>query len=243
MNALLLTLALALADVDAEALDKFKADIKGKDAAGRSAAVEELAKTKSAKVCAKLASLLTMEVGEVRIAAAKAVGEQEDKKHAVAYLLASVPPNAKEPTVLAAILAALGKLGEEQGAVEVNKHVADEQIDVAKTAVESAGEIKSATSFDPLIKSLKECEDVLKPRDKNAPGGGFGGRLGNPLGGKAGANSNNPGLTFKEMRDRATALKPEILKVLVSMAKINCQDSADWENWWKEHRGTWKAEK
>jgi hypothetical protein len=241
MNALLLILALVLSD-DAEALDKFKADMKGKDAAGRSAAVEELGTTKSAKVCAKLASLLTTEVGEVRIAAAKAVGEQEDKKHAVAYLLASLPPNSKEPTVLAAILAALGKLGEESGVADVNKHVADESLDVAKAAVESAGEIKSATSFEPLIKSLKECEDVLKPRDKNAPGGGFGGRLaGGPLG-RAGAN-NNSGLSYKEMRDRATALKPEILKVLVSMAKINCQDSADWENWWKEHRGTWKPEK
>jgi HEAT repeat protein len=111
MTALLLTLAMALAD-DAEALDKFKADIKGKDGAGRSAAVEELAKTKSAKVCAKLSSLLTTEVGEVRIAAAKGLGEQDDKKHAVPYLLAAVPPNAKELPVLAAIIAALGKLGE-----------------------------------------------------------------------------------------------------------------------------------
>jgi hypothetical protein len=39
---------------DAEALEKFKADIKGKDGAARAAAVEELAKTKSPKICAKL---------------------------------------------------------------------------------------------------------------------------------------------------------------------------------------------
>ena len=67
MHALLLTLAMALAD-DAEALEKFKADIKGKDGAGRAAAVEELAKTKSPKICAKLASMLTNEVVEVRVA-------------------------------------------------------------------------------------------------------------------------------------------------------------------------------
>src|SRR5262245_65502315 len=110
MHALLLALAMALAD-DAEALEKFKADIKGKDGAGRAAAIEELAKTKSPKICAKLGSMLTNEVVEVRCAAAKGLGSQEDKKRAVPLLVAAVPPNAKEPPVLAAIVAALGKLG------------------------------------------------------------------------------------------------------------------------------------
>jgi hypothetical protein len=235
MNALLLTLAMALAD-DAEALDKFKADIKGKDGAGRSACVEELAKTKSGKVCAKLASLLTTEVGEVRIAAAKGLEGQDDKKHAVAYLLAALPPNSKEFPVVAAILSALGKLGEESGAPEVNKGIANENLDVAKSAVEAAGEIKSPTSFDPLIKALKECEEALKPRDKNNPGGKFGG---GGLGRLGGGNGQNP----RDARERATMLKPEIQKVLVAMAKVNCQDAQDWENWWKEHRATWKSEK
>lgn len=235
MHTLMMVLAMALAD-DAEALDKFKADIKGKDGAGRSAAVAELAKTKSAKICAKLASLLTTEVGEVRIAAAKGLQEQDDRKHSVAYLLAAVQPNAKEPDVLAAILSALGKLGEEAGVSEVNKHIADENIDVAKSAVEAAGGIKSTTSFDPLIKALKECEDALKPR---TPGnGGAGGRFGG-LGRFGAGNGQNP----RDARERANMLKPEITKVLVAMGKVNCQDAQDWENWWKEHRATWKAEK
>lgn len=238
MNALLLVLALALPD-DAEALDKFKADIRGKDAAGRSAAVEELTKTKSPKICAKLASLLTTEVGEVRIAAAKALAEQEDKKRAVAFLIASVTPNAKEATVLGAIIAALGALGEEAGAAEVNKLVAAENIDIAKIAVEAAGQIKSATSFDPLIKSMKECEEALKPRDRTA-GGGFGGGLG---GGRFGGNNASGGLTPRELRDRAQMLKPEIQKVLVAMTKINCQDAQDWELWWKENRAKYKPDR
>jgi hypothetical protein len=45
------------------------------------------------------------------------------------------------------------------------------------------------------------------------------------------------------MRERALTLKSEIQKVLVSMAKVNCQDAQDWENWWKEHRAGWKTEK
>jgi hypothetical protein len=236
MTTLIAVLALALAD-DAEALEKFKADIKGKDGTARAAAVEELAKTKSPKICAKLASLLTGEVTEVRIAAAKGLAEQDDKKHAVAYLVSGVTPNAKDPVILAPILSAIGKVGQEQGAAEVNKYIGAEEVEVAKAAVEAAGEIKSGSSFDPLIKELKNCEEILKPRDKNNPGGGFGSRLGGP--GRVGGNGQN----FREMRERAQTLKAEIQKVLVSMAKVNCQDAQDWELWWKEHRGTYKVDK
>ena len=177
MTTLLLALALALGD-DAEALEKFKTDIKGKDAAGRAAAIDELAKTKSPKVCAKLASMLTNEVVDVRCAAAKGLGTQDDKKRAIPLLAAAVAPNAKEPLVLAAIVSALGKLGDEAGAAEINKHVSHENLDVAKAAVEAAGEIRSASSFDPLIKAMKECEETLKPRDRQNGGGFGGGRFG-----------------------------------------------------------------
>lgn len=233
MTTLLLALMLALGD-DAEALEKFKTDVKGKDAAGRAAAIDELAKTKSPKICAKLASMLTNEVVEVRCAAAKGLGTQEDKKRAIPLLTAAVTPNAKEPLVLAAIVSALGKLGDEAGAAEINKHIAHENLDVAKAAVEAAGEIRSASSFDPLIKAMKECEETLKPRDKNNGGGFGGGRFGGP-----GGNMQN----FREMRERAQMLKPEIQKVLVAMAKVNCQDAQDWELWWKENRLKYKPEK
>ena len=235
MHALLTVLALALAD-DAEALEKFKADIKGKDGAGRAAAVEELAKTKSPKICAKLASMLTNEVVEVRCAAAKGLGAQEDKKRAITLLISATQPNAKEFPVIAAILSALGKLGEEAGAPEVNRQVSHEQLEVARAAVEAAGEIRSTTSFDPLIKAMKDCEEILKPRDRG-PGGGFGGGFGR-AGGPGGSMQN-----FREMRDRAQTLKPEIQKVLVAMAKVNCQDAQDWELWWKENRAKFKPEK
>jgi hypothetical protein len=242
MNAILITLALALGDADAEALDKFKTDYKAKEIAARAAAVEELSKTQSPKVCARLGSLLAADGPEVRVAAAKGLALQpDDKRHAVPYLVNGATANAKDAAVLGAIVESLGKLREEGGAAEVNKHVDADDTDLAKAAIDAAGEIRSATSFDPLIKTLKECEDTLKPRT-NTGGGGFGGGGLGRLGGPGGAGANS-GKTPKEMRDRANALKPEIIKVLRDMAKVSCQDAKDWEDWWKEHRGTWKPEK
>ena len=234
MTTLLLVLAMALGDDADTALDKFKTDIKGKDAAGRAAAIEELAKTKSPKICAKLGSMLTNEVVEVRCAAAKGLGTQDDKKRAIPLLVGAVQPNVKEPPVIAAIVSALGKLGEEAGVAEINKQIANENLDVALASVEAAGEIRSASSFDPLIKAMKDCEQILKPRDQKDFGGGFGNRLGGP-----GGNMQN----FREMRERAQKLKPEIQKVLVAMTKVNCQDAQDWELWWKENRAKYKPEK
>lgn len=236
MNAMLLALALALGDADAEALEKFKTDYKAKDVAARAAAVEELSKTASPKVCARLGALLGADGPEVRVAAAKGLMLQhEDKKHAVPFLLNGAAANAKDPVVLTAIVAALGSFREEAAAGEVNRHIRAENGDLAKAAVEAAAKIRSATSFDPLIKELKDCEDILKPRDPNDRGANFG----NNLTRMGTGNAQNA----KEARDRATALKPEIVKALREMAKVTCQDAKDWEDWWKEHRGTWKPEK
>jgi hypothetical protein len=235
MNAILLVLALALGD-EAEALDKFKADYKAKDVAARASAVEELAKTPSPKVCARLGALLAADGPEVRVAAAKGLMlQQADKKHAVPYLLNGAAANAKDPLVLTAIVTSLGSFREEATAPEVNRHINADHPDLAKASVEAAAKIKSATSFDPLIKELKECEEILKPRDPNSTGANFGSKL-TRMGTDSAQNA-------KEVRERATTLKPEIIKALRDMAKVACQDAKDWEDWWKEHRNTWKPEK
>jgi hypothetical protein len=230
-------LALALqADVAAEAaLEKFKADVKGKDAAGRSAALAELAKTPSPKVVAKINSYLVSDIPEVRVAAAAALALQTDcKKQALPCLLNAATANAKRPEVLAAVVAALGKFQDEAAAGEVNKHFAAE-LEVAKAAVASAGEIKSPTSFDPLIKELKSCEEALKPRPRG-PDGGFGGGFGG-FGRMDG--QNNP----REARERAREIQPLIKSLLSSWTGVNCEDAKDWEAWWKENRAKFKPNK
>ena len=228
-------LSLLLDDTAAtQALDKFKAELKGKDAAGRAALLTELAQTQHAKICMKIGSYLLADTTEVRIAAAGALALQKEfPKQAVAMLLQGAAVNAKSLPVVTAVVAALGKLGDEAGIGEVNKHYAAE-LELAKVAVQSASEIRSVNAFEPLIKELKACDEALKPRDPGTGGGGFGGGFGGRMVGQ-----NNP----REARMRARDLQPLIKSVLASMALVNCQDGKDWESWWKENRATFKPAK
>lgn len=233
MNALLLALALAVGDPDAEALEKFKNDYKAKDIAARAAAVEELSKTASPKVTLRLGALLGADGPEVRVAAAKGLALQhDDKKHAIPFLINGAAANAKDNLVLTAIVTSLGSFREEVAAGEVNRLVHSPNLDVARAAVEAAGKIQSATSFDVLIKEMKDCDDVLKPRDQGgAPS------FGNDVT-RMGTDDARGAV-----RERASKLKPDIVKALREMSRVTCQDTKDWEVWWAENRGKWKPAK
>lgn len=226
-------LTLLLDDTAATAaLDKFKAELKGKDAAGRAALLTELAQTPHPKICARLGSYLLADTSEVRVAAAAGLALQKPHaRQAVPLLVQGAAVNAKNPPVVLAVVTALGKLGDEAGIGEVNKHYGAE-LELAKAAVQAAAEIKSANSFEPLIKELKACDEALKPREQGQGGFGGGGlgRMDGP---------NNP----REARMRARELQPLIKGVLASMALVNCEDGKDWESWWKENRSTFRPAK
>lgn len=245
---LVLILALLAGDDKAanDALEKFKTDYKAKETAAKVKAIEDLAQVQHEKITAKLATLLSADEKQLRVAGAKGLGDRTDdkeKKKAGAALGAAVKPNEKMPDVLAAILEAIAKLKDESAMPEVHKLLESEVTEVAQGAVTTAGAVKSKTSFDPLIKRLKEADEVLKPRDQT-PGaggkGGFGGGFGGRLTGGAGGSGT---LTPKEKRDLAKTMQTAIKKVLSDLAGTNCEDGKDWENWWKEHQNTWKAPK
>jgi hypothetical protein len=215
------------------ALDAFKGAAKSKDPALRAAAVAELAKTDHPKVAAKLAAILMGDLPEARVAAAKGLAFQvEDRKKSAAFAVQGAAANAKDPVVLAAVVATLGKLGEEVGAPELNKHYQAENLDLAKVAVEAAGELKSTATLDALIKALKDADEALKPRDPNQPGGrDFLSRLERAAG--------NP----RETRERAREMQPLLKKTLAGITGVQCQDGKDFEDWWKENRAKFRPQK
>lgn len=219
-----LLLALALADDAAAnaALDKFRADYKSREATVRAQAVTELAATQHDKITSRLAQLVVNDEKEVRIAAAKGLGGiTENRKKPVAVLVAACTPNAKEPTVMAAILEALGKLKEAPAAAEVERHFKSKQIPEAKAAIEAAAAIGSRSSVPALIDALRWLEESAK----EAPALGQG-------------NNNTPGVggggTIDDAaRERERMLRPLVLKALQELTKTSRAGAKDWEDWWR----------
>src|SRR5437667_2539307 len=159
-----------------EALEKFKTDFKAKEAGARATAVAELAKTSHDKVLARIGAVLaSQDDKEVRIAAAKGLGSAaENKKKSAQILVASVQANSTDPFVLAAILEAIGKLGDQIATPTVEAEFKSKNPTVLKAAVEAAGELKSRSSAHPLIELLKNLEEGAKEAPSTGGGGGGG---------------------------------------------------------------------
>lgn len=235
MLAITMALALGLDPETEAALKAFAKDYASPAAIVRAAAVTDLAKLRNSTTRAKLGSLLGVDEEAVRIAAAEGLGEFTEEKDKVALLLINaVSSNAKLFRAEAAILAALGRLGDESALPVLHqsfdsKDPKDTDYAVAKAALKAAGALRSRESMDPLIELAKRCEKVLK---------GGGGKNS----GKAGAAAVGlGGGTTDPQTLRAKALGPAILKALQAITKEKWVSLTEWEIWWERHKATFKV--
>jgi HEAT repeat protein len=218
-----------------EALDKFKSDYKAKESAGRAAAVNLLAATQADKVYVRLGQVLTSsDEKEVRIAAAKGLGgATEEKKKVASILSAAVAPNSKDFAVEAAILEAIGKLGDQSAAATVENSFKSKDVMILKAAVEAAGELKSKSSVPLLIDLCKRLEQGAAAAP--TAGGNYGG--GKLPGVGAG------GVTDDQAKERERVVKPIVVKVLGNLTKTNYSLSKEWEDWWRTEGGKFMSGK
>jgi HEAT repeat protein len=212
-----------------EALKAFTAEFKGADA-DRVAAVAKLAQTKHAKVASKLGSLLPGGPTQVRIAAAKSLGDFADHKKPAATALANaIAPNAKEIPVLDPIFEAIGKL-QEPGVVPVLvRYFEDKDVELAKRAVAAAGRVQSPTAIDPLIALLAKSQKAAKS------GGGGGVGFNDPATGAGvvlGADQT--------AKARADALVQASNAALQAITGETHATSDAWSAWWAKNRATFK---
>ena len=212
-----------------EALKAFAAEFKGDDAE-KIAAVYKLGQTKHPKTAAKLGSLLPSGPTQVRIAAAKALGEYADhKKPAAAVLIAAIAPNVKEVPVLDPILESLGKL-QEPGAVPVLvRYFEDKDVELAKRAVTTTGKVQSPAAIDPLLAVLSKSEKVVKSNS----GGGVG--YTDPT---SGAGVVMDGNTNQRMR--AQTLLTAANGALQAITGETHTTADAWSAWWAKNRATFK---
>jgi HEAT repeat protein len=218
-----------------EALDKFKIDYKAKEASARAAAVTVLAATQAEKVYMRLGQVLTSsDEKEVRIAAAKGLGgATEDKKKVASILSSAATPNSRDAAVEAAILEAIGKVGEQSATATVENSFKSKDVLILKAAVEAAGELKSRSSVPLLIDLCKRLEQAAAAAPTT--GGNYGG------GKLPGVGSG--GVTDDQAKERERVIKPIVIKVLGNLTKTNYSLAKEWEDWWRTEGGKFMSGK
>ena len=236
MISLVFTLALMQAS-PTEALEKFAAAYKAKDASARASAVTELAKTPHEKVTAKLAALLVVDDLTVRIAAAKGLGAAagEYRQKASAALSRAFGPNAGQPLVLAALVDALESIQTGLGLAVVKATLRSMDSATSRAAIEAAGQVRDKSFVSPLIDHARFLEAAAReamnvgPNGRTVTGGGLPG-----VGGTAG----DP-----DAPKRAKLLVPLIHKALASITRQEFKTVAEWQEWWRKNEADFSVPK
>jgi HEAT repeat protein len=227
-SSLVMFLAAALQDdMDIEgALLRFRKGYASPLTANRVAAVSELARITHEKSAGKLVQLLTTDVKEVRIAAAKGLaGFPEQKKVAVASLINALQANSKEIDVQCAIYEALAKLQDPLGLQVIHQGFRDPQIRVAKGAIAAAGVGRQKESLDALNDLMT---DVQKWIQKNQGGGYIDGS-------QAGDNAAK--------KARLEDLQKSIIAALQAITREKWGSVKEWEVWFRRYRADFEVPK
>jgi HEAT repeat protein len=220
-----------------QALRTFAREYASPAALARAAAVGDLGRLRNPTTRAKLAGFLTADENGVRIAAAEALGGFTEEKEKVSALLAgALPANARLFDVEAAILTAMGKLGEDTSLPAIHQHFdsrepKDVNFAVAGAAIAAAGVLRSRESIGPLLDLGKKFQKATgSGAKKGTPAGGA--KLGIPGGGAPDPQAM-----------RAKALTPAVVKALQAITREKWSTLAEWDLWWEKHQATFKVEK
>jgi len=209
-----------------EALQKFKKAMANPSPAARAAAATDLARTPFEKAALALGNVLGSDADTVRIAAAEGLGNFKDyKKIATPMLLSSLNVNAKEPKVMEAIFKGLGKLDDDAALSTIHRYFDEKDEVIAKAAILSAADIRSASSMDPLIALMKKYEKIEEQAKKGGSGYGV----------------NVPGGGDDPKGKLAKDVLPTIIKGLQKIANEKWATTKEWEIWWNKNKATFKV--
>lgn len=230
---LVLAAALAGPQEDKEAADavaKFKGEMKNPSSAARGAALMELARVPHQKTVNAILPFLYQDTAEVRKAAAQALGAFIDyKKVVLPQLIGAVQPNQKDAVVVESIFLSIGKLGDETVLPTVHKYCEDKDPKVAKAALGAVGQIRKLQSVDFIIDMMKKLEKYL-PEPGNNNNGGV-----DVVGVPGGGEDPN--------RLRAREVIPACIAALKVITKESWPSSKEWQLWWAKKKGSFTLDK
>lgn len=216
-----------------DALSRFSTEFKAKEVDARVAAVTELAQVQHEKVHSKLGALLTMDVREVRVAAAKGLGAaEENKKKVVNYLTSGFLANQHDVTVEAAVIDALDRIKDGQGRALLETVIKSAEVESAKAAINTIGECRKKDLLGSLIEMFKWLE--ARAKEYQTAGPRARGYVGRGLPGDTGPTVD------PEAPKRARILSPVINQVLYSLTGAKLSTSQEWDDWWKKNGSSFK---
>ena len=150
------------AAVDA-AIKSFKKSFSNPSPSARATAVLELSKTPHDKTLNQILPLIASDVTEVRVAAAKGLGEFADwKKIVTPSLMAGLKANEKDLKAQEAIYGTLGKLQDPVSISTVHGNFRESDARVAKLAIGCAGSMRQKESMDALLELQHDVQKWLK---------------------------------------------------------------------------------
>lgn len=213
-----------------EAVSKFKKEMSNPSTPARAAAVSELGRIHHQKTLAAILPWLTNDGGEVRKAAAAALGGfVEFKRIALPSLVSAIQPNQKDAMVLESVFQSIGKLGDETTLPTVHKYCEDKDPKVAKAALGAAATIRKVQSIDFIIDLMTKLEKYIG--DQNGDYGGINN-----------GGINIPGGGEDPNRTRAREVIPACITALKTITKENWPSSKEWKLWWAKKKGTFTLE-
>ena len=209
-----------------EAVDLFEKEYKGAEGK-KIAAVEELGKTHHAKTAGRLGKVIdNTDSDSVRVAAVKALGGFAEAKKSAGLVLSNVlPASSKDQAFFGHTCLAIAELKEPVSANGLAKFFEDKDENVAKLAIEAAGNAACSVSIDPLIAALGRGERAIRAAQNAGRG-----VVTDP--------SGNQFVAPPEVRarNRARALNPAIIKALGEITKESLATSEAWHTWWTRNK-------
>ena len=207
--------------------------------------IQKLARHKDPRVAKIFATLLVREKMEVRIVIARSLAGFGGVKGVDQSLVTALDHRANKRKgflgVRVSLLKAMGSVGGRKVVSMVNSKIEDEDPWIAKAAIISAGQLRSASSVGLLVRALKRLEGPSKRR--LLPGGPLADDLPPNTFSRIIGDAGPTGEDGKPAPTRERLLAGPLVEALKSITREEYEYADTWSEWWSKNHRTFKVPK
>ena len=207
--------------------------------------IQKLAQHKDPRVARILTYLLSREEMEARIVIARSLAAFGGVKGVDRSLVTALDDRSNRRKgflgVRVSLLKAMGSIGGQVIVAAVNSKLEDKDPWIAKAAIKSAGELRSASSVGLLVRALNRLEGPSSRRI--LPGGPLGDELPPSTLSRFINDAGPTGKDGKPALAREKLLAGPIVEALKSITREEYEYADTWSKWWSENHRTFRVPK